>query len=70
MVHLIHLHRHSKNEEGRISLLVNPENISYITPLDDGGSCIYFCTGNQAQHFQVITVMETLSEIESLIKKS
>jgi len=70
MVHLIRLHRHSKDKDDRVMLLVNPDNISFISPLDDGGSCIHFCCSTQGQHFQVITVMESLYEIESLIKKS
>lgn len=70
MVHFIRLHRYSKDKEDRVVILVNPDNISYVTPLDDIGSCVHFCSGGHNQPIQAITVMESLIEIESLIRKS
>ena len=69
MVHLIKLHNRAEEEIDRNPVLVNPDNISYIRPMDDGGSHIIFCCA-ESSHYQGIYVEESLDEIISLIKVS
>lgn len=71
MVHMVKLHLHARNEKDCTLILVNPENISYITPIEDGGSFIHFCCSASKEHqYQGIAVVESLMEIEALIKKA
>lgn len=69
MVHFIKLHTHVKREINQMSILVNPDNISYIKPLKDGGSHIIFCCSDN-QNYQGVSVIESLEEIISIIKAS
>lgn len=69
MVHLIRLHNHADDEADRIPILVNPDNISYIRPMENGGCHIIFCCA-EASHYQGLYVIESLDEIISLIKVS
>lgn len=71
MVHLIAVHIQLDKKRGGERCLVNPENISYIRPMTDGGSYICFCCFNHQNNiYQGLHVMESLDEILNLIKKS
>lgn len=67
MVHLLKLHYLASDDKEVI--LVNPDNISYITSIENGGSHIFFCSSIKEGYSQGISVTETLDEILSLIKK-
>lgn len=69
MVHLLQLHYLARNSKERDIILVNPDNISYITSVKDGGSHIHFCCHIKEGYTQGISVVENLDEILTLIKK-
>lgn len=69
MVHLLQLHYLARNPKERDIILVNPDNISYITSVKDGGSHIHFCCHIKEGYTQGISVVENLDEILTLIKK-
>lgn len=69
MVHLLQLHYLARNPKERDIILVNPDNISYITSVKDGGSHIHFCCHIKEGYAQGISVVENLDEILTLIKK-
>lgn len=71
MVHLIKLHEQASHQPYGDTILVNPDNISYIKPDKKGGSDIIFCCcGIQNSHYQAISVSETLEEILAIIRQS
>lgn len=71
MVHFIRLHNYARSEKDRDEILVNPENISYISPMKEEGSYIHFCSYGGREHLSLgISVMESLAEIEELVKHS
>jgi len=71
MVHLIKLHEQAPHQKYGDTILINPDNISFIRPDDNGGSYIIFCCyGGQHSCFQALSVSESLEEILAIIKKS
>lgn len=69
MVHLLQLHSLARNINERNVILVNPDNISYISSIKDGGSHIHFCCALKDGYSQGISVVENLDEILYLKKK-
>lgn len=71
MVHFIKLHHYSEDVENQDLILINPDNIAYIKSRDDGSSYIVFCCSAAKEYqYQYLSVMESLEEIEAIIKRS